>query len=123
VLVNNAGYGHVCPVEDTPLSDFRVQIETNLFGVITIIEPGGFRTVFASKEAITGNSREIRRRQRRRTYTSPRSPSHRYGCCSEATLTRRPKRALWIRLIPIGTGRISASQQTIRPTMHQSKNR
>jgi len=34
VLVNNAGYGHVCPVEDTPLSDFRAQIETNLFGVI-----------------------------------------------------------------------------------------
>ena len=34
VLVNNAGYGNVCPVEDTPLDDFRAQIETNLFGVI-----------------------------------------------------------------------------------------
>jgi len=34
VLVNNAGYGYVCPVEDTPLADFRAQIETNLFGVI-----------------------------------------------------------------------------------------
>src|SRR5260370_3603376 len=34
VLVNNAGYGHVCPVEDTSLADFRSQIETNLFGVI-----------------------------------------------------------------------------------------
>jgi len=34
VLVNNAGYGHVCPVEDTSLADFRAQIETNLFGVI-----------------------------------------------------------------------------------------
>jgi NAD(P)-dependent dehydrogenase (short-subunit alcohol dehydrogenase family) len=34
VLVNNAGYGYVCPVEDTPLPDFRAQIETNLFGVI-----------------------------------------------------------------------------------------
>jgi len=34
VLVNNAGYGNVCPVEDTPLADFRAQIETNLFGVI-----------------------------------------------------------------------------------------
>src|SRR6266446_7024988 len=33
VLVNNAGYGYVCPVEDTPLADFRAQIETNLFGV------------------------------------------------------------------------------------------
>jgi len=34
VLVNNAGYGDVCPVEDTPLTDFRAQIEANLFGVI-----------------------------------------------------------------------------------------
>src|ERR1700758_629106 len=34
VLVNNAGYGNVCPVEDTPLAGFRAQIETNLFGVI-----------------------------------------------------------------------------------------
>src|ERR1700724_4290528 len=34
VLVNNAGYGYMCPVEDTSLADFRAQIETNLFGVI-----------------------------------------------------------------------------------------
>ena len=34
VLVNNAGYGNVSPVEDTPIEDFREQIETNLFGVI-----------------------------------------------------------------------------------------
>jgi NAD(P)-dependent dehydrogenase (short-subunit alcohol dehydrogenase family) len=34
VLVNNAGYGNVSPVEDTPLADFRAQIETDLFGVI-----------------------------------------------------------------------------------------
>ncbi|HMF79625.1 MAG TPA: oxidoreductase [Bryobacteraceae bacterium] len=34
VLVNNAGYGDVSPVEDTSLADFRAQIETNLFGVI-----------------------------------------------------------------------------------------
>src|SRR5947209_4686378 len=34
VLINNAGYGNVCPVEDTSLADFRAQIETNLFGVI-----------------------------------------------------------------------------------------
>jgi NAD(P)-dependent dehydrogenase (short-subunit alcohol dehydrogenase family) len=36
VLVNNAGYGNVCAVEDTPLADFRAQMETNLFGVITM---------------------------------------------------------------------------------------
>jgi NAD(P)-dependent dehydrogenase (short-subunit alcohol dehydrogenase family) len=34
VLVNNAGYGNVAPIEDTPLEEFRAQIETNLFGVI-----------------------------------------------------------------------------------------
>lgn len=31
VLVNNAGYGNVAPVEDTTLEEFRAQIETNLF--------------------------------------------------------------------------------------------
>jgi NAD(P)-dependent dehydrogenase (short-subunit alcohol dehydrogenase family) len=34
VLVNNAGYGNVNAIEDTPLDDFRRQIETNLFGTI-----------------------------------------------------------------------------------------
>lgn len=34
VLVNNAGYGDVGSVEDTPLEEIRAQIETNLFGVI-----------------------------------------------------------------------------------------
>src|ERR1700750_2223733 len=34
VLVNNAGYGNVCPVEDTSLADFRAQVRTKLFGVI-----------------------------------------------------------------------------------------
>jgi len=36
VLVNNAGYGDVCPIEDTSLDEFRAQIETNLFGVINV---------------------------------------------------------------------------------------
>jgi NAD(P)-dependent dehydrogenase (short-subunit alcohol dehydrogenase family) len=34
VLVNNAGYGDIGSVEDTPLCSFRRQIETNLFGTI-----------------------------------------------------------------------------------------
>jgi NAD(P)-dependent dehydrogenase (short-subunit alcohol dehydrogenase family) len=34
VLVNNAGYGNVAPIEDTSIEEFRTQIETNLFGVI-----------------------------------------------------------------------------------------
>jgi len=34
VLVNNAGYGNVNPIEDTSLDDFRKEIETNLFGTI-----------------------------------------------------------------------------------------
>jgi NAD(P)-dependent dehydrogenase (short-subunit alcohol dehydrogenase family) len=34
VLVNNAGYGDLGPVEDTSLESFRRQIDTNLFGTI-----------------------------------------------------------------------------------------
>jgi len=34
VLVNNAGYGDIGSVEDTPVASFRRQIETNLFGTI-----------------------------------------------------------------------------------------
>jgi NAD(P)-dependent dehydrogenase (short-subunit alcohol dehydrogenase family) len=36
VLVNNAGYGNVAPIEDTGIEEFRAQIETNLFGVIIL---------------------------------------------------------------------------------------
>src|SRR5690349_24540571 len=36
VVVNNAGYGNLSSVEDTPLSEFRAQIETNLFGTIIV---------------------------------------------------------------------------------------
>jgi len=36
VLMNNAGYGNVAPVEDTTLEEFHMQIETNLFGVIIL---------------------------------------------------------------------------------------
>src|ERR1700722_16802188 len=36
VLVNNAGYGNVAPIEDTTVEEFRGQIETNLFGVIIV---------------------------------------------------------------------------------------
>ncbi|MGA9672716.1 MAG: oxidoreductase [Terracidiphilus sp.] len=34
VLVNNAGYSNLAPIEDTSLKEFRDQMETNLFGVI-----------------------------------------------------------------------------------------
>ncbi|MDI7862902.1 SDR family NAD(P)-dependent oxidoreductase [Rhizobiaceae bacterium n13] len=36
VLVNNAGYGNLAPIEDTSLQEFRDQIETNLFGTIIV---------------------------------------------------------------------------------------
>ncbi|MBB2200700.1 oxidoreductase [Gluconacetobacter tumulisoli] len=36
IVVNNAGYGNVAPIEDTGLSDFRAQIEVNLFGTIIV---------------------------------------------------------------------------------------
>ncbi len=38
IVVNNAGYGNVAPIEDTPLDDFRSQIETNLFGAIIVTQ-------------------------------------------------------------------------------------
>jgi NAD(P)-dependent dehydrogenase (short-subunit alcohol dehydrogenase family) len=36
IVVNNAGYGNVAPIEDTSLDAFRGQIETNLFGTIIV---------------------------------------------------------------------------------------
>src|ERR1700688_3815995 len=36
VVINKAGYGNLSSVEDTPLSAFRAQIETNLFGTIIV---------------------------------------------------------------------------------------
>ena len=56
VVINNAGYGNLSSVEDTPMSDFRAQIETNLFGTIIVTKAalpyfrerkaGSFRAVF-----------------------------------------------------------------------------
>ena len=36
VVANNAGYGDLASIEDTTMTDFRAQIETNLFGVINV---------------------------------------------------------------------------------------
>ncbi|MBL4676845.1 MAG: SDR family NAD(P)-dependent oxidoreductase [Mucilaginibacter sp.] len=36
VLVNNAGYGNINSIEETPLEDFRAQMETNLFGTVSL---------------------------------------------------------------------------------------
>ncbi len=36
VVVNNAGYADSAPIEEMAESDFRAQIETNLFGVINV---------------------------------------------------------------------------------------
>lgn len=36
VLVNNAGFGHISPFEQTEDADFRAQIDTNLYGVINL---------------------------------------------------------------------------------------
>ncbi|TDC50951.1 SDR family NAD(P)-dependent oxidoreductase [Jiangella ureilytica] len=36
VLVNNAGYANLASIEDADPADFRAQVETNLFGVVTM---------------------------------------------------------------------------------------
>lgn len=36
VVVNNAGYGHVCAFEQTDPDDFRAQIDTNFYGVVNV---------------------------------------------------------------------------------------
>ncbi len=36
IVVNNAGYGNVAPIEDTNLDAFRSQVETILFGTIIV---------------------------------------------------------------------------------------
>jgi len=36
VLINNAGYANLASVEDITLEDFRAQVDTNLFGVVTV---------------------------------------------------------------------------------------
>src|SRR5258706_5840657 len=41
VLGNNAGYGNLAAIEDTTLQDFRAQLETNLFGVVTLAKAAG----------------------------------------------------------------------------------
>ncbi|KIH84839.1 oxidoreductase [Pseudomonas batumici] len=36
VLVNNAGYGHLAPFEQTETAAFRAEVETNFFGVVNV---------------------------------------------------------------------------------------
>ena len=36
VLVNNAGFGHIAPFEQTREADFRAQIDTNFYGVVNL---------------------------------------------------------------------------------------
>ncbi|HGM7028678.1 TPA: oxidoreductase [Serratia liquefaciens] len=36
VVVNNAGYGNIAPVEDADEADFRAQVDTNFYGVFNV---------------------------------------------------------------------------------------
>ncbi len=37
VLVNNAGYGHFVPFEQTKAEDFKAQMDTNFYGVVNLV--------------------------------------------------------------------------------------
>ncbi len=37
VLVNNAGYGHIIPFEQTGEAEFRAQMDTNFYGVVNLV--------------------------------------------------------------------------------------
>jgi NAD(P)-dependent dehydrogenase (short-subunit alcohol dehydrogenase family) len=37
VLVNNAGFGHIVPFEQTSANDFKAQIDTNFYGVVNLV--------------------------------------------------------------------------------------
>jgi NAD(P)-dependent dehydrogenase (short-subunit alcohol dehydrogenase family) len=37
VLVNNAGYGHIAPFEQTAADDFRAQMDANFYGVVHLV--------------------------------------------------------------------------------------
>ena len=38
ILVNNAGYGLIGPIEDISVEELKAQFETNLFGVIRVMQ-------------------------------------------------------------------------------------
>src|SRR5436853_53166 len=63
VVINNAGYGNLSSIEDTPLSEFRAQIETNLFGTI-IVTKAALRYFSATT---TGSSLGTRKGRPRRS--------------------------------------------------------
>jgi NAD(P)-dependent dehydrogenase (short-subunit alcohol dehydrogenase family) len=56
VVINNAGYGNLSSVEDTPLSEFRAQIETNLFGTI-IVTKAALREAYPAHRPAGGDRR------------------------------------------------------------------
>jgi NAD(P)-dependent dehydrogenase (short-subunit alcohol dehydrogenase family) len=71
VLVNNAGYANVDPIEDADPQDFRAQVETNLWGVI----------------------KATRRARRRSSSTSRVRTSLPCACCSARAHYARPARS------------------------------
>lgn len=38
VLINNAGYGTIGAIEETPVAEFRAQMDTNFFGVVSVTQ-------------------------------------------------------------------------------------
>lgn len=98
VLVNNAGYANVSPIETTEESDFRAQFETNFWGVYNVTkaaipllreQQGGLVMQFSSVGGRVGGSPASPRTRR------PSSPSTGSAGCCAPSWPRSASRSWW----------------------------
>src|SRR5215469_12612181 len=59
ILLNNAGFGLMGAVEEASAAEIEAVYRTNVFGLLTVIEPGAFRTDFLDESSLSVGSRQI----------------------------------------------------------------
>ena len=94
VIVNNAGYANVSPIETTTDADFRAQFETNFWGVYNVSKAASSRlTRFSSVRACCYRRYRSPRRVLTRSSTSRRSSrSHGFPCIAACRYWSLPAR-------------------------------